>query len=250
MFLSAQNLQIYPPPQANGKDRAGRAGEEPGIRAFRRRPAICQGTWEISFLGPFLPQGVGDAGGRQAECHGEEGPKRTKRHFQCGDTSSHGSWRWSCAWHMFARSHPQALLNSDDGRLRGKPLMCLLQYTLLSVAYSMDPQQVLRRAWTWRSWRLKWFFAVFFFFLRGARQVPQPLGFDTAYLVWFSGHKIWFPRAGAKSGAISLHILHLLWKRWCCCISDSTGRTLMDLCGWSWFHLVLHHLKGCTMTPG
>lgn len=85
-----KNLQIYQPSQANGKDRAGRAGEEPGIRALRR-PAICQGTWEISLLGPFFPQGVGDAGGRQAGSHGEESPKRTKRHFQCGDTSSHGS---------------------------------------------------------------------------------------------------------------------------------------------------------------
>ena len=55
-----KNLQIYQPSQANGKDRAGRAGEEPGIRALRR-PAICQGTWEISLLGPFFPQGVGDA---------------------------------------------------------------------------------------------------------------------------------------------------------------------------------------------
>lgn len=36
------------------------------------------------------------------------------------------------------------------------------------LAYSMDPQQVLCRAWTWRSWRLKWFFAVFFFFARRA----------------------------------------------------------------------------------
>ena len=38
----------------------------------------------------------------------------------------------------------------------------------LPVAYSMDPQQVLCRAWTWRSWRLKWFFAVFFFLARRA----------------------------------------------------------------------------------
>ena len=42
---------MYQPSQANGKDGAGKAGEEAGIRAFRRRPTICQGIWEIPFLG-------------------------------------------------------------------------------------------------------------------------------------------------------------------------------------------------------